>query len=737
MEEATQLLHAPHRHRNLYDYVKILLKRRWLILLVFFAVVGYTALKTFTATPLYSSTVQILIERHKPQYLDQPGASAQTDYYGEEFYQTHYKLLESPALAKKVAEKLDLKNRPRFASIFKNLPPNADEAMKQRAEESLIGAITGGVQVSPIRQSSLVNVSFSDPDPKFATTVINTLAQCYIEQSLDLRFASSQEAAGWLQGKLIEGRKKLEESEAKLNQYKREHNIVTLDDKESITAQRLEQLNKDFIAAQTHRMETETRFKEVSRGQAISQVLNNPLIQTLKGQEAKIIAEQSELSRKFGAEHPRMIRLNNELAATRGKIGAEMSQIVQAIKNEYYMAKAQEDNLKKALDQHKGETQDFSDRSIEYRVLLRDVETNRALYENLLKSLKITTAAENTPATNIRIVYPATVPTVPVSPRKTRDLLFGSVMGLVLGIGLALVVESLDTTLKTPEEVEEWLEVPNLATIPHMDFPLGNSAKEDFPELIVHQGTNPLASESYRGLRTTILFSSPGQAPRVILVTGSLPLEGKSLTSANLATVMAKAEPKVLIVDADLRRPSLHKIFHVPIEPGLSNFLVGELDDIPVVETIVPNLFLVPAGKIPPHPSELLGSERMRDFLDRAKNQFGHIIIDSPPLMSATDAAIISTQADGVLLVVKAEHVPRKAAMDAKNQLLELNAPLLGTIFNKFQVKQDEYFSKVYYRYHYHYTRDQGSSSPRSHTPKPGVLGWAKDKLGHFKQKST
>jgi capsular exopolysaccharide synthesis family protein len=354
----------------------------------------------------------------------------------------------------------------------------------------------------------------------------------------------------------------------------------------------------------------------------------------------------------------------------------------------------------------------------------------------MLKSLKITTASENTPATNIRIVYPATVPTTPVSPRKARDLIFGAAMGLVFGLGLALVVENLDTTLKTPEEAEEWLEVPNLATIPQMDLSLGNPAKEDFRELIVHQGTHPLASESYRGLRTTILFSSPGQAPQILLVTGSLPLEGKSLTSANLATVMAKAEPNVLLVDADLRRPSLHKIFQLPAEPGLSNFLVGELDDLPVLETIVPNLFLVPAGKIPPHPSELLGSERMREFLDRAKTQFGRIIIDSPPLMSATDAAIISTQADGVLLVVKAESVPRKAAMDAKNQLLDLKAPLLGTIFNKFQVQRDEYFSKGSYRYHYHYTRDNVRSPHRPTASHPGFLGWVKGQLDRFKPKS-
>ncbi|MBU4355161.1 MAG: hypothetical protein KJ822_07405, partial [Proteobacteria bacterium] len=195
MEEMRQEMHAPQRHRTLHDYFRILIKRRWLILLVFFAIVAYTALKTFTETPIYTATVQLLIERQTPQYIDQPGASVQQDYYGEEFYQTHYKLLESRALAKKVAEKLNLKSNPSYASIFRHLPPNADDAMKQRAEEDLIGAIAGGVQVNPVRQSSLVNVSFSDPAPKFAATVVNTLAQSYIEQSLDLRFATSQEAA--------------------------------------------------------------------------------------------------------------------------------------------------------------------------------------------------------------------------------------------------------------------------------------------------------------------------------------------------------------------------------------------------------------------------------------------------------------------------------------------------------------------------------------------------------------
>jgi len=715
----TELMAAPHRGWTLDEYVRILVKRRWAALAVFLCLVGTVALHSFTATPIYKATVQILIERQTPRLLEQPGVPVPYDYSGEEFYQTQYKLLESRALSKKVVDKLQLQKNPYYSEAFKNLPPTADEATKQRVEESLVATIAADVEVSPIRQSSLVNVSFSHPDPKFAAQLVNTLAQSYIEQSLELRFAASQVASAWLEEKLTEARKKLEESEAKLNHYKREHNIIALDDKESITAQKLEQLNKDLLTAQTHRMEAETRYKEVSQGRPISQVLNNPLIQTLKGQEAKIIAEHSELSRKYGAEHPRMIQLTNELAATRGKIGAEMSQVVQAIKNEYYMAQAQEQNLKTALEAQKVDTQDMSDRGIHYRVLLRDVETSRALYENVLKSLKTTTATENIPSTNIRIVYPATVPGGPVSPRKFFNLLVSSVLGLLLGAALALGLESMDTTLKSPEEVEGWLEIPNLAMIPHLEVPAGNPGET--PELIVHHNTQPLASESYRGLRTSILFSAPGQAPRVLLVTSSLPMEGKTLTAANLATAMAKAEGKVLLVDTDLRRPTLHQLFQVSQKRGLSNFLVGEIDELPAVETKVPHLYLVPSGPIPPNPSELLGSARMREFLSRAQEQFGRVILDSAPLISVTDAAILSTQAEGVILVIKAEALPRKVAIEAKNLLLEVQAPLLGAVLNDVPIQRESYYYSYYHRYRSYYPTDD-SEAPKKRRLAPQSL---------------
>jgi polysaccharide biosynthesis transport protein len=717
-----------HRGRTILDYLGIVLKRRWTILSVFVAVVCLVALWTFTVTPQYQASVQLLIERQPPRLLEnQQPPSDYLDRSGEQFYKTQYKLLESRALAKKVAEKLNLKNRPPYSRMFAQLPPDVDQVTRQRVEERLVDAITEGVEVSPIRDSSLVNVSYLSPDPTFAAEVANALAQSFIEQSLALRFLASQEAANWLKQQLTEARKKLEESETLLNKYRRQHNIVAIEDKESITAQKLEQLNKELVSAQTKRMESEARFQQITAGQPITDVLNNPLIQELKAQESKLITEQSELSKKYGEDHPRMIQLRQEVGAVRGRISSETGVVTQAIKNEYRMAKSQEEKLQKALDDQKNLTQDQSDASGEYRVLLRDVETNRALYENVLKSLKTVIATENLPATNIRIVYPALVPEKPVSPRKFFNLLMALGLGLFLGVGLAVTLENLDTTLKTPEEVERWLEVPNLALISHIDT---SAEQGEVPELVVHHGHQPQASEAYRVLRTSLLFSSIEPAPRVLLVTSTLPGEGKTLSVANLGTAIAKTDVDVLLIDADLRRPSLHELFGVPREPGLADYLGGETDELPMVATKVPHLFIIPAGLTQPNPSELLGAERMRGLLSRIPQRFGQVILDSPPLMSITDAAILSTQVDGVLLVVKAETVPRKAVRDVKDHLLELQAPLLGVVLNDVPLHGGGYYYS-HYRYHSSYYTD--GKTRRSEEQKKDWLAGVKGWLSRFK----
>jgi capsular exopolysaccharide synthesis family protein len=435
-----------------------------------------------------------------------------------------------------------------------------------------------------------------------------------------------------------------------------------------------------------------------------------------------------------------MIQLNSELSATREKIAAETNLVTQAIKNEYRMAQAQEENLKSALNATKADTQDLGDRVIQYRVLLRDVETNRALYENVLKSLKTTITTENIPATNIRIVYPATVPSTPISPRKARNLLIATVLGFCSSIVVAFGLENLDTTLKTPEEVERWLQIPNLAMIPHLEFSSENPSPES-AELFVHHGREPLAAESCRALRTSILFSTPGNAPRTLLITSTIQGEGKTLVAANLATVMAKAEPGgVLLVDSDLRRPCIWKMFSGPKEPGLSNFLVGEIEELPVVETMVPNLFVLPAGIIPPDPSELLGSERMVEMLARAKERFARVILDSPPLIAVTDGAILSTHVDGVLMLIKAEATPRKLAIDAVDRLHELKAPLLGAVFNNMLIQRHGYYYHYYYhRYYSRYYTGGKTSHQISSKKNPRVRreggSWVTNYLNKFKKK--
>ncbi len=718
--------------RGLRSYWLRLLKRRWVVLGVFLAVVGTVGIITFTTTPIYKATTQILIERETPPHLLDIRNTAPTDPGAQEFYQTQYKLLESRALARKVMEKLNLDNHSNYRKFFDRLPRDAEPVERQRAEEKLVTALLKKVEVTPIRNSRLVEVSFSDPDPHFAALVVNTLAKSYSDLALDMRFAAAHEAGQWLQQKMVEARHKLEESEDKLNQYKRVNNIVTQEDKETMTSQRLTQLNQELMAAQSRRIEAETRYDQVSKGRPIAEVLNNPVIQQLKGQEGRLLADNSDLSHKYGELHPRRQQLAGELSATRGAIAAELATIAQTVKHQYQMAKDQETKLLAAMEKVKGESQDQGDKAVQYQVLWRDVQANRAMYENMLKGLKETTATQNIPATHIQIVYPATAPSKPVTPQTMRNLMLAIVLGFVGGMALAMSLETMDNTFKSPEEVEAWLEQPNLALIPHLDLVSSNGHKT--PALVVENQPNSLPAESFRSLRTSIMFSAPGQAPHTLLLTSAQPGEGKSVNAANLATVMAKADTAVLLVDADLRRPTQHQVFDLPREPGLSNFLVGEIDELPVVATSVPNLWLLPAGPTPPNPSELLQSERMRQFLDLARSRFERVIIDSPPLLSVTDATILATMVEGVLQVVKAEASPRKLAQEARDQLLEVQAHLLGTIVNDVPTGLDGVYYNYYYRYYSNYYTDKGDKQsrqrnlPATQAAASGMLSWLKGK---------
>ncbi len=368
LEEKSVFSNANVPRRSLQDYIYILMKRRWLVLTVFLAIVVTAVLYSFTATPIYKANTQLLIERDTPRVLDVRDIMPAS---GEEFYQTQYKLLESRALARRVMEKLQLKENDRFSPIFDQLPEDADPVEVQRAEERLMGSLLLKMEVIPIRNSRLVDVSIFDSDPLFAARLANTFAQSYMDHALDMRYSAAQETSRWLQLKIKEAREKLEESETMLNEYKKDKDITAPEDKENITAQKLEQLNRELVTAQTRRLEAETRYIQGNRENNLPEILNSPVIQSLRASEAKLFGDRSELAQKFGDQHPRLLMLDQQLAAIRSTIQAEIKRVVHSIKNQYQVAREHEEKLKNALEEQKIASQEMSDRGIQYQVLWR------------------------------------------------------------------------------------------------------------------------------------------------------------------------------------------------------------------------------------------------------------------------------------------------------------------------------------------------------------------------------
>jgi succinoglycan biosynthesis transport protein ExoP len=694
--------------RTWQDYLSVILKYRWLSLGTFLLIVSTAILYAFLKTPIYKATTQIFIEREIPNIFDNNRQSLISSPYSHEFYSTQYTILEGQALAKKVIEKLHVQSHPSYGWIFKYCSAGGNDSKERcEAEELLLTTFMKNVKVFPMRNSHLVDLSFYDSDPQFAALVANTMGQSYVEQVLEMHFGASRQTVDWLKNNLAEARQKLEESEAKLNKYTKDHQIIVSENKDGIATQKLEQLNRALVAAQTRRIEAKALYDQVIKGKPVYEIVNNPIVQALKPQEAKVLGEQSELAIKYGEKHPRMIMLNNELVAIRGNIKNETKRVAQSIINQYQIAFEQEEKLKAALEDQKTVNQDLGDRKIPYQVLMRDVQANRALYESMLKSLKETTVTQNTPATNIRVVNPASVPTKPIKPRKLIILSIAPLIGLLTACGLAFALETWDNSLKSPQDVETWLKIPNLVTVPHFQLP-GVDDAQNTKEIVIFHPDEFLASESYRGLRTQIIFSSNHDA-RIIQLTSTQPLEGKTTTVINLAAVLSTINEPVLMVDADLRRSKLHKIMNVKREPGLSNFLSGDIDYIPSIKTMVPNLHLVSAGSISDNPSELLSNERLIRFLQMAKDQFAWIIIDSPPLLAVSDSAILSTHAEGVILVVKADAVSRRSAQEAINHLMKVNAKILGVVFNDVPIRPGSY--NYYYSNYYYNSSQQGRNA--------------------------
>lgn len=713
------------REVHLLDYVRVLYKRRWTAATAFAVVFLSVVVYTFTATPIYNGRVRLLIEPENLNVVDFKEVLNEGQNRSD-YNQTQYNLLQSRSLARRTLDTQKLWDHPLFggrkeesfsvqrtiggviswaSGLFNasdgKLQATADETTSQAlAIDKLLSALT----VSPVRNSRIVDLTFRSPDARLAAVVANAHARNYIEQNLEFKFMASKEATDWLGERLSEQRKKVEESELALQRYRERNDALALEDRQNIVVQKLTDLNAVVTRAKTERLEKEGLYNQLRAIQSdraaldtFPGILSNAFIQQQKSELAALKRQQTELSEKLGERHPEMVKIASAIQTTEIRLQAEIAKVAESVRNQFLAARAQESSLVAALDAQKSDALSLNRKGIEYGVLQRDFESNRQIYESLLQRVKETGVSAELKTSNIRVVDAAELPESPVTPRKGLNLLLALLGGGVFATGLVFFFEYIDNRIKTPDEITANLGLPFLGMIPLIDVqPSGPLTP------LLNNGVPANFAEAFRSVRTNVLFSSAEEGSRSIVITSTGPGEGKTLISCNLAVALAQAGLRVLLIDADLRRPQVHGAFAQELEPGLSNLMVGSAKaGDSLKKTLVPGLWTLTAGRIPPNPAELVGSRRFKEFLATMAQHFDWVVIDSPPVMAVTDVSLIAHSTSGVLFVVGAEMVSRHTARVAVEQLESASARIVGAVLNRVDLKHQAYYYSQYYRQEY------------------------------------
>jgi capsular exopolysaccharide synthesis family protein len=720
-------------------YLAMLHKRRGIVLTCLGLSLAIAVLYNYTTRPVYQATTQILIDRDTPDVLPNKEL-VELVQGGMEYYQTQYQLLKSRTLAERAVERLKLQTHPELATGpmlnpwervrgFFGHPPSAVIDPSGMPLSPAAAAFRSRILVDPIPGSRLVNLHFRAYDPRVAADAVNALAQLYIEQSLELRFTTSTEATGWLSDRLKEQQAKVEAAEQALQEYREREGLLNQEAREGLVDQKLGTLNAAVLDARTERIAKETLYNQIASlgpGQIDSfpLVLGSGAVQALKTELGSLQKEEARLADSLGDRHPEMVRVRGQIRATEEKIRVEMRNVARAAESDYRAALARESRLAANLETVKGEAQDTNRKSIEYMAKKRELETNQKLYQDLLTKTKQTGLETELKTTNIRVVEKAETPRAPVSPRKMRSYQVAIILGLLVGIGLALGFEHMDNTFKTPEDVREHLQLPFLGMVPDVGLKPGGGMGRG-PQLM--KSPNSAVADAYRVLRTNLIFSSAETTGRVILVTSANPAEGKTTTLANLAVALAQNGAKVLAVDADLRRPTLYQHFSIVKTPGLTDLIVGKSAASQAIHsTRIEGLQMLPCGYQTPNPAELLGSPMMKQIIDALRAHYEWVLIDAPPLLAMPDAAVLCSLVDGVVLVIAAEAATKPAVMRAVDQVRGVGGKVVGLVLNKVNLERNSYYYSQYYGEYYrsYYAegaakRTGGEAAARKPAPRP------------------
>ncbi len=716
---------------DLRELLNVIINRKWVIITVFAIIVSTTIIHVFTADPIYKATVRLAIEKENPNVVSIKEVM-NLNASGNDYYQTQYKLIESRNVAGETIKRLDLSNNEEFNpkpkdNFISNLKNSINEAaasvgslMKKNSSDiqihsivdkdtALIPAVISRITVQPIRNSRLVDISFQSKKPSLAAQVVNTLAEVYMDKNLETKLNANKNAMKWLHLRIEDERKKVEKAEHALLQYKEKNDIITdfVSDVEKITAQKLAQLNMQLVDAESKRVEKETRYKQATALtntpdmlDSIPIVLNNDLIKHIKSSELNLLKKISELSKKYGQNHPKMVAIESELKTIRKRKTYEVNRVINSLKNEYLVALAKEKSLSQALLKQKKESLDLNKKAVEYNVLRRDTERARQMYELLINRFKETALTGNIKSGNIRIIDRADVPKHPVKPNKKLGVILSIVVSLFIGSLLCFFIEFIDNTIKDPNDIKKYLDIPYLGTIPVIEKQGGkiqNNAGNKNPVTV--SIPDSMASEAYRGLRTSILFSSVNSGSQVMLVTSAGPNEGKTTTSINLAITMAQTGNKVVLLDCDLRNPSIHQTLKIKRKNGITNLIIGKINlKDAIVRTKVPNLFAISAGPVSPNPSVILESEKMNELIQGLKKIFQHIIIDTSPISAVADTVVMKKSVDSAIFVVRANDKPRELIKTCLAKMHDVGFQVLGVVLNGADTSRHG-------SYYYPYTR--------------------------------
>jgi len=692
-------------------------------------VVAMVGIRDLLATPLYTAHAKILIQASGPQVFqnttDPSGLSETLEPTAD--LNTEYELLRSRTLAIAVTNAEDLADNPLFNSssglgsqlkrVVRALEGHDDQ--KPAAAEvstALINHYLASLTITAVEGTRLVDAAFTSPSAQLSARIVNAHIRQYINQGIHLQSAASDEAEQFLQNKLVVLKRQVEDSEAALNHYRRDKGIVpgliSLDGKEDILLNRLDHLNDQAEAAHLKAVDLEASVDLISRGHAASlpMVVNNPGVQVLQQKLNDLEARHASLAEVYKPDYPELARLNAELGSTRAELNQAVANILASTKVEYLQALSDEQNIEQELAKQKAYALELDDDAVKYNILAREAETNHQLYQAVLKRMKDVEVTQDLHTSRVSIVDLASPPLTASSPKTVRDLTAGLLVGLLGGIAAAVFLEQQDQSLKNGEDVEAYLQVPTLSVIPNFHgsanggyrgLSLGQPELPALPteygyELTVSQSTGSATGEAYRILRTALLLSRAGAPPKTVLVTSALPEEGKTSTASNLAIALARTRRKVLLIDGDLRRPSCHKMLAIANHLGLTEVLTGmcSLDGL-IHNTAIEDLYLLSSGKIPPNPSELLGSARMLELLAELQERFDCIVIDSPPIIPVTDAMLLATKVDGVI-VIAAKQSHRQQVKLAVSRLNQVNAHVFGVVLNKA-----EWGDGLYYQYYF------------------------------------